>query len=339
MATLLGRPAPTGGAAGTRKDRRVVERTAEQGNTQRSGAGRGPWDTQRSGCGPPETSPDRVDPSALRWLIGHELRAAREQAGYTQTAAARVLDCTHAKINYLEQGKNQQRPDEVGRLLRSYGADPTDVERLASLAAAADRGTWWAPFADVVPDWLRTFVGLEGLASAAFAYEPLLLHGLLQTRAYARALLVDALRVPVVDVERVVALRLARQQRLHDQTHPLHYEAVIEETILDRLVGGTATMAEQLDHLLTLSEQDNVVIRVMPLAVAVHDGLDGEFTLLDFDAARSIGYVEFQDGAVYVQDPDRIGGYRTAAARLRAAALPEDVSLEVIRARRAALGP
>ena len=46
-----------------------------------------------------------------------------------------------------------------------------------------------------------------------------------------------------------------------------------------------------------------MTIRVMPLAVAVHDGLDGEFTLLDFDAARSIGYVEFQDGAVYVQDP------------------------------------
>ncbi|GAA4868452.1 helix-turn-helix domain-containing protein [Actinomycetospora straminea] len=303
-----------------------------QGDTQRSGAGQpGP-----AGRDAPR-GPDRSDPSALRWLIGHELRAAREQAGHTQTAAARVLDCTHAKINYLEQGKNQQRPDEVVRLLQSYGASTSDIGRLASLASNADRGTWWAPFADVVPDWLRTFVGLEGLATAAFAYEPLLLHGLLQTRAYATALLEDALRVPVVDVDHVVGLRLARQQRLHDDGRPLRYEAVIEETILDRLVGGPTVMADQLDHLLLLSEQDNVVIRVMPLAVAVHDGLDGEFTLLDFDAARSIGYVEFQDGAVYVQDPDRIGGYRTAAARLRSAALPEDASLEVIRARRAAL--
>ena len=280
---------------------------------------------------------DRTDPSALRWLIGHELRAAREQSGTTQTAAARVLGCTHAKINYLEQGKNQQRPDEVTALLHAYGASPTDVERLASLASQADRGTWWAPFADVVPDWLRTFVGLEGLASACFVYEPLLLHGLLQTRAYARALLADPLRVPVVDVERVVELRLARAQRLHDPESPLHYEAVIEETILHRMVGGPAVMAEQLDHLLALSALPTVGIRVMPLAVPVHDGLDGEFTLLDFDTARSIGYVEFQDGAVYVQDPDRIGGYRTAAVRLRAAALSEDASLEVIRSRRAEL--
>ena len=108
-------------------------------------------------------------------------------------------------------------------------------------------------------------------------------------------------------------------------------------TVSDASFERIRVMAEQLDHLLTLSAQDNVSIRVMPLAVAVHDGLDGEFTLLDFDAARSIGYVEFQDGSVYVQDPDRIGGYRTAAARLHAAALPQDAFLEVIRARRAAL--
>lgn len=280
---------------------------------------------------------DRVDPSALRWLIGYELRAARELAGHTQSAAARVLACTHAKINYLEQGKNQQRPDDVAALLRSYGSDAADVERLASLAGQADRGTWWAAWSDVVPDWLRTFVGLEGLASSEFAYEPLLLHGLLQTRAYATALLADPLRVPVVDVERVVDLRLARQQRLTSARRPLRFHAVIEETALDRLVGGPAVMVEQLGHLLDLAARETVTLQVMPLAVPVHDGLDGEFTVLDFDAARSIGYVEFQDGAVYVQEPDSIGGYRTAIARLRAAALPESDSLEVIRRRRESL--
>lgn len=281
---------------------------------------------------------DRADPSALRWLIGHEIRHARERAGWTQTAAAQVLGCTHAKINYLEQGKNQQRPDEVTTLLRSYGSPSTDVDRLASLAGQADRGTWWAPWSDVVPDWMRTFVGLEGLAASEFAYEPLLLDGLLQTRAYATALLADPLRVKVVDVDRVVDLRLTRQQRLWSDQRPLRFHTVIEETTLDRLVGGPAVMAKQLEHLLALTALDAVTLQVMPLAVPVHDGLDGEFTLLEFDAARSIGYVEFPDGAVYVQDPDQIGGYRTAAARLRDAALPEDESVEVIRARRAALG-
>lgn len=281
---------------------------------------------------------DRLDPSALRWLIGYELRAAREQAGHTQSAAARVLACTHAKINYLEQGKNTQRPEEVRALLRSYGSDPTDVERLATLAVRADRDTWWGEWSDVVPDWLRTFVGLEGLAASEFAYEPLLLHGLLQTRAYATALLADPLRVPIIDVDRVVDLRLARQQRLTDPREPLRFHTVIEEGALVRPVGGDAVMREQLDHLLALATHETVTLQVMPLSVPVHDGLDGEFTLLDFHGARSIGYVEFPNGAVYVQDVDQIGGYRTAAARLCAAALGEGESLDWIRARRDALG-
>lgn len=277
---------------------------------------------------------DRVDPSALRWLIGYELRAAREQAGHTQSAAARVLACTHAKINYLEQGKNTQRPEEVRALLRSYGSDPTDVERLATLAVRADRDTWWGEWSDVVPGWLRTFVGLEGLAASEFAYEPLLLHGLLQTREYATALLADPLRVPIVDVDRVVDLRLARQQRLTAGRDPLHFHTVIEESAIVRPVGGDAVMAAQLGHLLDLGALDTVTLQVMPLSVPVHDGLDGEFTLLEFDGARSIGYVEFPNGAVYVQDVDQIGGYRTAAARLCTAALSELESLEWIAARR-----
>jgi transcriptional regulator with XRE-family HTH domain len=280
---------------------------------------------------------DRSDPSALRWLIGQEIRRARERAGHTQTAAARVLGCTHAKINYLEQGKNQQRPDEVTALLRSYGSPAADVDRLASLAGQADRGTWWAAWSDVVPDWLRTFVGLEGLAVTEFAYEPLLLGGLLQTRQYATALLADPLRVPKVDVSRVVDLRLTRQQRLWSDDDPLSFHTVIEETTLDRLVGGPGVMCDQLDHLLALAGLDTVTLQVMPMSVAVHDGLDGEFSLLEFEAARSIGYVEFPDGAVYVQDPDQIDGYLTAAARLRSAALPPDESIDFIRARRAAL--
>lgn len=39
--------------------------------------------------------------------------------------------------------------------------------------------------------------------------------------------------------------------------------------------------------------------------MAVHDGLGGPFSILDFAEARSIGFVEYRDGAIYVQDPTR----------------------------------
>ena len=100
---------------------------------------------------------------------------------------------------------------------------------------------------------------------------------------------------------------------------PLQFSAVIEETILDRMVGGPKVMRRQLERLLTLHEQPNIDLYV--INVAVHDGLDGEFTLLDFDEAQSIAYIEIQDGAIYVQDQDRVAKYAMTRKRMCAASV------------------
>lgn len=278
----------------------------------------------------------RSDPSALRFLIGYDLRVQRERAGLKQTEAAQVLGCSQAKINYLESGKTQQKPDEITALLRAYGCDVEHVDRMASLAARADQDTWWAPFGDVLTEWFKTFIGLEGLATAEFSYEPLLLPGQLQTADYAAALLVGHLRVPPMEASQVVRARMARQ-RLTDDTRPLRFRAVIEEYVLDRLIGGPRVMRAQLERLLALTRRDNVELRVMPVGVAVHDGLDGDFLLLDFAEAQSIGYVEYPTGAIYIQDHDEVAAYALAAERLCAAALPVSDSADAIAARMAAL--
>lgn len=279
----------------------------------------------------------RNDPSALRWLIGHELRRARFEARRTQAEAAKALGCTPAKINYLEIGRNRQHPDEVSELLKLYGADVADVDRLTSLAGRADQGTWWAPFGEVLPNWFKTFVGLEGLARGAFSYETMALEGQMQTREYATALLEDNVRVSRAEAGQVVRARMARQ-RLLDRANPLAYHALIEEAVLHRVVGGPGVMVPQLKHLLALAERDNVTLQVMPATVAVHDGLDGPFRLLDFAEARSIGYIEYRDGAVYVQDPDSVEVYDLVAERLSARALSDVDSAAAIRARIADLG-
>lgn len=278
----------------------------------------------------------RNDPSALRWLIGHELRSARLQARRTQADAAKALGCTPVKINYMETGRNQQQPDEIGVLLRHYGTDADVVERLATLAGRADHGTWWASFADALPGWFKTFVGLEGLARGIFSYQTMALDGQLQTREYAAALLVDSVRISRAEAGQVVRARMARQ-RLAEETNPLPYHAVIEEAVLHRVVGGPEVMVPQLRQLLDLVDQDNVTLQVMPTGVAVHDGLEGPFTLLDFAEARSIGYIEYRNGAVYVQDHDEIEVYNLVAERLCERALSDTDSVELIRARIAEL--
>ncbi len=278
----------------------------------------------------------RTDPNALRFLIGRELRDARERAKRSQREAAEVLDCTQTKINYLESGRNQQQPAEIKALLAFYAdhteIDQVHIERLASLAAQADQSSWLAPFGDVFPNWFRIFVGLEGLATKVFTYEQTLLPGQLQTADYAAALLEGHLRVAPMDAPQVVAARMARQ-RVTDDTSPLEFVAVIEEYVLDRIVGGQEVMKAQLEHVLALMERDNVAVHVMPVSVTVHDGLDGEVMLLDFDHAQTIGYIEYPAGAIYVQQQDQIALYKMAAERLSMAALSVSASAEVIRGR------
>ncbi|WP_378733962.1 DUF5753 domain-containing protein [Nocardia brasiliensis] len=156
--------------------------------------------------------------------------------------------------------------------------------------------------------------------------------GQLQTPEYASALLEGHLRVAPMDAPQVVAARMARQ-RVADETNPLRLCAVIEEYVLDRVVGGPAVMAAQLQHVLNLMERDNVDVHVMPVSVTVHPGLDGEVMLLDFDHAQSIGYIEYPAGAIYVQQQDQIALYKMGADRLCQVALSVSDSAEAIRRR------
>ena len=276
---------------------------------------------------------ERGDPSALRWLIGVELHNYRKRAGQTLAAAAKALGCSSGLVGHFEKGLYFPQPEQIAGLLAFYGAPSWDVERLSSLAGRADQRTWLAPWNDVIPDWTKTFVGLEGLASHEITYSPLVLHALVQIQEYSIGATAGSARVRPDQVERLVGLRMERQRRLFSDTYPLRLTALIEEAVLDRPIAGAATMCAQLEHLVKLSKRDNVDILVLPTAVGHHDGLEGAFTVLHFEQAQSIGYIEYPDGAIYVQDQDQVLVYTRTAESLRYVALSPAESVKAITAR------
>ncbi|HEY6424966.1 MAG TPA: helix-turn-helix transcriptional regulator [Pseudonocardiaceae bacterium] len=281
---------------------------------------------------------ERGDPSALRWLIGVELHNYRKRAGQTLAAAAKALGCSPGMVGHFEKGLYFPQPDQIAGLLSFYGAPRWDVDRLSSLSGRADQRTWLAPWHDVIPDWLKTYVGLEGLASHEITYMPLVLHALVQTHDYSIGATAGSARVRPDQVERFVGLRMERQRRLFSDTGQLRVTSLIEESVLDRPIGGPRTMRAQLAHLVELSGRDNLEILVLPTAVGHHDGLEGAFSVLHFEQAQSIGYIEYSDGAIYVQDQDQVAAYTRTVDSLRAAALPQRESVEAISARLATLG-
>ncbi|MEV1119062.1 helix-turn-helix transcriptional regulator [Actinosynnema sp. NPDC049800] len=271
----------------------------------------------------------RRDTVALKWLLGATLRNHRKAARKTLEHSAAHLGVSESKISNMESGRYGQPPEEVAKLLAFYGADPGRVERIVALAEADDTGSWWAPWSGVIPNWLRLFAGLEGMAESAFVYSPLFVHALLQTEDYATAVASSARRVRPVDMDRMVAFRMERQRRLTADANPLKLHFVIEESALLRPIGGKDVLRRQAEHLLEATRLPTVDIQVIEARVGMHPGLTGEFTLFGFEEFDETVYVELQEDAVYLNDSAKVRAYSMTAKTLRDIALdpPESAAL------------
>lgn len=265
----------------------------------------------------------RADPSALRWLIGMELANYRREAGMSLSEVAEATGIGKPKLSHMETGRYQQHPDDIAAVMRAYGTAERDLDRLASLSGRSDAKTWWGPWAHVVPDWFKTFIGLEGLATTEFVYEPNVVPGLLQTPEYAQALTEATGFIRADHNERFVSFRQARAKRLTDE-EPLELQAVIGEAALRLHVGDAQIRQEQYEHLLALAKRPNLTLQVVRPEDGPHTATVGKFITLDFKHARSVAYVELLDGAVYVQDPDDVQTYRMARENVQQVALQPD---------------
>jgi hypothetical protein len=229
-------------------------------------------------------------------------------------------------------GRQYQSPDDIAVLLTAYGAASRDIERLASLTARAEDANWWAPWATVIPDWLKTFVGLEALADAEFAFESTVIPGILQTREYAAALTASSPRVRADHVDRFVAFRTARARRLTADERPLQFHVVMTDGALRLAVGSEDVRRAQLQHLVKMARQPNITLQILRPEDGPHSALTGPFAILDFEAARPVCYVEGIDGASYLQEPDQVATHRWAARDIERVALGPEQSIAHIEA-------
>ncbi|WP_092601885.1 helix-turn-helix domain-containing protein [Actinopolyspora xinjiangensis] len=275
-----------------------------------------------------------ISPTVRRRILARKLRELREQAGLTQTETARSLDWKQSKISRIEDCHQGVRVSDLLAMLTIYGADTATREMLTNLAREASRKGWWHSYADALPSWFETYVGLEAEADTIRTYEVDVVPGLLQTEAYARA---DT-RATVLDeteenLEQRVELRLQRQRRLYDDS-PFTLWAVIGEAAIRRPVGGHHVMREQLHHIAKLVESSDVTVQIMPLEAGEHPAT-GAFTILGFPSAEhpEVVYLESQVGGHYLEEAQQVTRYSRVMDHLRAHALDPAESLRVLQTR------
>lgn len=263
-------------------------------------------------------------PTVRRRRLGTELRRLREAHALKLEEAADRIGLAPSTLSRIETGKAPTRSAYLTTMLEMYGVtDPSQRQILADMAREGHRKGWWAAYEDILPTGFGVYVGLEAEAAALRVFEDQVVHGLLQTEDYARAI-TSAVRLGLTpgEVDRVVQLRLQRQTVL-TRPQPLGLWLILNEAVIRRPVGGPEVMRTQLEHLLAAIQWPNVTLQILPLASGAHPALSGPFCIVQFPERSDpdVVYTEGVAGHAFLEKEADIRACAEAFDLLRAAAL------------------
>ncbi|MFG2233770.1 Scr1 family TA system antitoxin-like transcriptional regulator [Streptomyces sp. NPDC048723] len=264
-----------------------------------------------------------VEPDDNLRSFGETVKASRRRAGLTQEQLARLIGYSVQYVGSVEQGRrhpSQKFVNKTDAVLNAFG-----VIIIAARQLSRRRG---------LASWFRRWAELEEGAVILNTYECRSVPGLLQTEAYARALVDDVLPPPTPDeVESRITARLKRQQLLHRTPYTV-FSFIIDEAVILRQTGGPEVTRELIDHLLHCGQLPNVDLQIMPLVSPQHAGLGGPFRLLETQDHEWMGYSEGQQSGRVLSDPKDVSLLHLRYAKLRIQALnPADSRALLMRLR------
>ncbi|MGY1454052.1 helix-turn-helix domain-containing protein [Streptomyces sp. SS8] len=253
-------------------------------------------------------------------LFGSRVRRLRVAAGLTQAELGEKAHVVASRITQVE---------------RASGARPTlELARTLDDALAADDllvDLWPYVYRETFPDWSRRFIHLSERAVSIKQYAAHVVPGLLQTEDYARAVLsLDVLLKSREQLEERIAARLARQGRLRSSDCPDLW-VVLDEAVLRRPIGDRSVMRDQLVRLLEAAQEFRITVQVLPFGQGGHEALGGSLTVLELPNGSEVAYKEGADFGQLIEEPSEVKRYSEIYDRLRAAALPPLMSLDMIR--------
>ncbi|MEU6775579.1 helix-turn-helix transcriptional regulator [Streptomyces sp. NPDC046759] len=265
--------------------------------------------------------PKDLDPSSSpRALLGAELRHARERTGLSQEQLGQRLFVSGSFIGQLEAGTRRMQP-EYARMLDEVLETDGFFRRNCGAAAKSKFEEHFEMVAEA-----------EAHATAIRQYTPLLIPGLLQTPAYARAVnrAYDP-TAPDETIEEWVEGRMDRIRLLDHPTKPLLW-TVLDEAALRRETGGRAVMAEALHRVADLSRRSRVIVQVLPFGAGAHTAMQGALKLMEFADAPPLVYFEGVRNGRLEDDPPTVAQLRFVFDLLVASALSQEKSLALIEA-------
>lgn len=255
-------------------------------------------------------------------LLGGMLAYYRNRAGLSPEQLGTRVYLSGSQIRKVENGTRTLTPDlaKACENIPELGCNGALTELLGLLSDQLKR----RPF----PSWFAEWPDKEVEAKRLRSFEPLVIPGLLQTEAYARAILSTRLDSTAEEIDEAVAARMERQ-RILERDQPPELSAIVDEAALRRPVGDPDVMRGQLAHL--TARRPTVAIQVIPFTAGAHEGLrGGAFVIAEFEEAASIAYQDAASSGQIIEDQDVVGALAHTWDTLRLEALPRVASLALI---------
>lgn len=257
-----------------------------------------------------------LDPGASPLdYYGFELRRYREAAGLTQKKLGDIVYCTGSLVGQIETARKLPTQEFSQRADVALGTGGL-LARLHELVMRSQ-----------LPAWFQQVAELEARAVEIGTFQTHMVHGLLQTKEYARAVLGV---LDDSDLDDRTAVRLARQ-RIFEKSEPPVFWMILSEAALHQEIGGPATMRGQLAHLLSFEHNPRINVQVLPFSAGAHAGLQGAFNLYRFASDPVIVYTEGYGSGHPTANPDTVKDCSLRYDHLQAAALSIKDSAELIR--------
>jgi len=286
-------------------------------------------------------------PLAPRRGIATAVRKLREDSGKVLADVARDLMISTSKLSRLENAQGKPLPRDIKDIISYYGIEGTPLaDRLRQWVAAAQQPGWWTDFDDEILGPVLGGLGLdahlayEAGAAVERTYTLPFLPALLQTPDYARAIFRDMEHRSDDEIEKLVNLRIRRQQALshREGLDPLRLVAVTHESSLHQAVGSPEILQAQLDALLERSEAENITLHVLPFTAQPVFTMTCMYAYFEYqddnDLEQDVVHIETHAGYWSIENPDKVAEYRKAHDALVEASLSADDSRELIRSLR-----
>jgi transcriptional regulator with XRE-family HTH domain len=261
---------------------------------------------------------DELDPNAsLEEWLAYDVRRFREEHGMTQQELARKLRISFQLMCNLEANRRRFRREHVEALDELWDAKGHFVRLWIHSRREHDR------------EWFRKYTVVERRARVIKFWQPLSIPGLFQSADYIRAMTAAA---RASDADEIINTRLERQEQILGGENPPQVYALIDEKALRQPVPGVEKMRAQLGQLLEIAALPHVTVQVVPMRARGHVGIDGGFVVLDLGREDGqVGYIEAQLTGRIVRDEDEVATLALRYDDIRAQALSEDQSADLIR--------